>query len=141
MQRVLFSTLTFISIVIFVVGCNGGKGLTSENMPNPWTLEMYPHPDTIGIGVNDTIFIFVRENDELRSGIKVTFEQSLGESIPEEIYTVINDPEIPWGTQPMATFISRHDAGVATIYGIAHHAESGEILVRDTIRIWVVENP
>ncbi len=139
-MRRLFPVLFFITVAIVATGCNNEKGLTSENRINPWTLEMVPHPDTVDVGVNDTIFVFVRENNALRDGIKVRFEQSMGDPIPE-IFTVINDSEIPWGTQPMATFISRQDTGVATIYGIAHFAESEEVLVRDTCRIWIVQNP
>ena len=137
--RIAFCIFVIITFGLSTAGCHKGKGLTGENGTNLWILEMDAHPDTVAVGVNDTIFIEVRYGDEPQGGITVLFESNLGDPIPT-ITTVINDPEVPWGTSPMATFISREDTGVATLYGAAYQSED-EILARDTVTIWVVENP
>jgi hypothetical protein len=131
--------LLAIGLTLWSVSCHRGKGLTGENSSTRWTLELEPHPDTIAVGVNDTIFVAVREGDELRGGITVTFEQTLGDPVPSVI-TVVGDTIVPWGTTPMATFISRQDTGLAMIYGTAY-GSAEEILARDTARIQVVESP
>ncbi len=128
-----------VALGFSMLTCDRGKGLTGEDGVQHWTLEMVPHPDTVGVGINDTIFVVVREGEEPRSGISVTFERTLGDSIPG-IVTVVGDPDVPWGTNPMATFISRDTSGIAMIYGTAY-GERDEVSARDTITIWVVENP
>jgi hypothetical protein len=138
-RKKLFCPLIVFPLGFFLAGCHHGKGLTGEGGAQQWTLEMTPHPDTVSVGVNDTIFVVVREGEEPRTGISVTFERTLGDSIPG-ILTVVGDPVVPWGTNPMATFISRDSAGVATIRGTAHGAGE-EILARDTITVWIVRNP
>jgi len=139
LQNGLLCFLILATLGFSMITCDRGKGLTGEDGAQHWTLEMVPHPDTVGVGINATIFVVVREGEELRSGISVTFERTLGDSIPG-IVTVVGDPDVPWGTNPMATFISRDTSGIATIYGTAY-GEGEEVLARDTITVWVVENP
>jgi hypothetical protein len=135
----VFHCLLVTGLTLWSVSCHRGKGLAGENSSTYWTLELEPHPDTIAVGVNDTIFVAVREGDELRGGITVTFEQTLGDPVPSVI-TVVGDTAIWWGTAPMATFISRQDTGLAMIHGTAY-GSAQEILARDTARIQVVESP
>ena len=128
----------FVAVGLYVAGCNDGKGLSGEDDSTGWELEMDAHPDTISVGTNDTIFVVVRFDGEPKGGITVTFEPIFGDQIPD-IITVINDTTIPWGTQPMATYISREDTGLATIYGSAYQIEN-EILVQDSIFIQVTDS-
>ncbi|MFH1010341.1 MAG: hypothetical protein V1784_03800 [bacterium] len=142
-RRIFFHRITLpcvvFGLVLFTGSCHRGKGLTEENGTNSWTLELDPHPDTVGVGVNDTIFVVVRQGEEARSGITVTFERNIGDAIPS-VVTVVGDTAVPWGTSPMATYISRSDTGLAIIYGTAH-GTAEEILARDTARVRVMENP
>jgi len=138
-SRIASCLLVLVVLALCVTSCHRSKGLTGEDGSGIWTLEMDPHPDTVGVGVNDTIFVVVRQGGEARGGITVTFVPTLGDPVPA-IVTIIDDPDVPWGTWPMATFISRDAAGAATVYGEAY--DSGdELLARDTVTIWVVENP
>ena len=139
LQNRLLCFLILVALGFSMIACHRGKGLTGEDGGGRWSLEMIPHPDTVGVGVNDTIFVVVREGEEPRSGIRVVFQQTLGDSIPT-IHTVVGDPEVPWGTTPMATFICRDTSGVATIYGTAY-GQGEEVLARDTITVWVMRNP
>lgn len=139
LSRTVFCFSVFIALGVLATGCHRGKGLTGEGAASGWTLEMDAHPDTVAVGDNDTIFVVVRQGGEPQGGITVSFEQTLGDSIPT-VVTIIDDPDFPWGTWPMATFISRQDPGVATIYGEAYRSEE-EVLARDTVTIWVVGNP
>ncbi len=128
----------FIAVALFVAGCNDGKGLSGEDDSTGWELEMDAHPDMVSIGTNDTIFVVVRFDGEPRGGITVTFEPTFGDQIPD-IITVVNDTTIPWGTQPMATYLSREDTGFVTIYGIAYQI-ANEILAEDSIVIQVTDS-
>ena len=138
-SRVALCLLVLLALGLCATSCHRSKGLTGENGPSHWTLEMDPHPDTVAIGVNDTIFVVVRQGGEPRGGITVTFVPTLGDPIPT-IVTIIDAPNFPWGTWPMATFISREDTGVATVSGEAYDSAE-ELLARDTVTIWVVESP
>jgi hypothetical protein len=138
-SRVALCILISAALIFGLTSCHRSKGLTGEDGSAIWTLEMDPHPDTVGVGVNDTIFVVVRQGGEARGGVTVTFVPTLGDPVPA-IVTIIDDPDVPWGTWPMATFISREDAGAATVYGEAYDS-ADELLARDTVTIWVVENP
>jgi hypothetical protein len=137
-SRVASCLLVLVALTLCATSCHRSKGLAGEDGPGVWTLEMNPHPDTVAVGVNDTIFVAVRQGGEARGGIAVTFVPTLGDPVPT-VVTIIDDPNVPWGTWPMATFISREDTGVATIYGEAYDSAE-ELLARDTVTIWVVEN-
>ena len=138
-SRLALCIFVSAALVVCATSCHRSKGLTGEDGSGIWTLEMDPHPDTVGVGVNDTIFVVVRHGGEARGGVTVTFVPTLGDPVPT-VVTIIDDPNVPWGTWPMATFISREDTGVATIYGEAYDSAE-ELLARDTVTIWVVENP
>ena len=134
--------LSFLCLLVaaglYVVSCNDGKGLSGEDDSTGWELEMDAHPATVSLGTNDTIFVVVLFDGEPKGGITVTFEPTFGDPIPD-IITVINDTTIPWGTQPMATFLSREDTGSVTIYGSAYQIEN-EILAQDSIFIQVTDS-
>ncbi len=134
----LFLFCVCIAAGLFLAGCNKGKGITGEDDSTGWKLEMIAHPDTVSVGTNDTIFVVVRFDNEPKSGITVTFEPTFGDPIPT-ILTVINDTTIPWGTQPMATYISREDTGLVTIYGSAYQGAS-DVLAQDSIFIQVTDS-
>ena len=136
-SKVFFLCL-FIIVGLYLAGCNDRKGLSGENGSTGWELEMDAHPDTVSMGTNDTIFVVVRFDGEPKGGITVTFNPTFGDPIPD-IFTVINDTAIPWGTQPMATYLSRDDTGIVTIYGSAYQEEN-EILAQDSIFIQVTDS-
>ena len=134
--------LSFLCLCVaagmYIAGCNDGKGLSGEDDSTGWELEMDAHPDTVSMGTNDTIFVVVRFDGEPQGGVTVTFEPTFGDPMPD-ILTVVNDTTIPWGTQPMATYISRDSTGLATIYGSAYRIEN-EILAEDSIFIQVTDS-
>lgn len=121
-----------------MLGCNRGKGLVGEDDTVGWDLLMDARPDTVPMGTNDTIFVQVRFNYEPKGGITVLLEPTFGDPIPT-VLTVINDTLIPWGSQPMATYISRDSTGRVTIYGKAYQEEN-EILAEDSIFIQVTDS-
>ena len=126
-----------IAAGLFLTGCDSGKGLAGEEHSTGWELEMNAHPNTVPMGTNDTIFVAVLFDGEPKGGITVEFEPTFGDPIPT-ILTVINDTTIPWGTQPMATYISRDSTGLATIYGTAYQVPD-EILAQDSIYVQVTD--
>ena len=134
----LFLLGVFAVAALYIASCHEGKGLSGEDNSTGWELKLDAHPDTVPIGTNDTIFVEVCFDGEPQGGITVTFEPTFGDPIPD-IITVINDTTIPWGTQPMATFISRDDTGLATIYGSAYRTEN-EVLAEDSIFIQVIDS-
>ena len=128
----------FLVIGLYMLGCNRGKGLVGEDDTVGWDLLMDARPDTVPMGTNDTIFVQVRFNYEPKGGITVLLEPTFGDPIPT-VLTVINDTLIPWGSQPMATYISRDSTGRVTIYGKAYQEEN-EILAEDSIFIQVTDS-
>ena len=55
-----FCISLFIAFSLFAAGCNRSKGVTGENGLDHWTLKLDARPDTVRVGVNDTIFVVVR---------------------------------------------------------------------------------